>query len=117
MATHPNKKSDYKLAEFFKVFFQGDFEDLIVFLEEHGGIDCVEEYRRTAFINCVIQSGVQSTTDRDKKNIDRAKDYAKRLIDSGCDVSLKDKAEWSALDFAKRDNNVEILDLLQRLDG
>jgi len=112
MATHPNKKFDYKLAEFFKVFFQGDFEDLIAFLNDHGGIDSVEEYRRTAFINCVIQSGVKPTTDRDKKNIECAKNYAKRLIDSGCDTLLKDKAGWSALDFAKRDNNVEILDLL-----
>jgi len=117
MATHPDKKSDYKLIDFFKVFFQDTFEDLIVFLNDHGGIDSIEEYKRTAFINCVIQSGVKPATDRDKRNIEHAKDYAKRLIDSGCDTSLKDKAGWSALDFAKRDNNVELLNLLQSLDS
>jgi len=49
MATHPNKKSDYKLIDFFKMFFQGTFEDLIVFLNDHGGINSVEEYKRTTF--------------------------------------------------------------------
>ena len=113
MAAHPNKKSDHKLIEFYKIFFKGTFEELIVFLNEHGGINSVEEYGRTALMNCVIDSGVKPTSERDNENISRAKDYAKRLINAGCDISHKDKAGWSAFDFAKRDNNIEMMNLLQ----
>ena len=50
-----NKKNDFSRLEIVELISHNyDFDRFKVFLEEHSGLDSVDEFGRSALINCII---------------------------------------------------------------
>ena len=107
-----HKKNDYKIVELFKILQQGnDFNLLKTFLDSHGGINAIDEYGRTALINCIIMYNDPI------KKIVFANEYAKKLIILGIDVNKKDFEGFVALHFCISSKNDEMLDYILEIPG
>jgi ankyrin repeat protein len=101
------KNCDYENIELYKIFQQGnDFNLLKLFLDTHGGINAIDEYGRTALVNCIIDYN------NPIKKIVFANEYAKKLVDLGIDVNKKDFNGRVALQSCISAKNYEMLDFL-----
>lgn len=105
---------DYLEIDFHEVFKKKKFAILLEFLNMHGGINSVNQYGRTALIEClIVYSHPARMVGKDKKKI--ADLFAKELINLGADTNLTDRFGYSALHFAKSGKNKEITDQLTLL--
>lgn len=111
MALHPNKSNmDYKGVDLFITLQERDFNKLILFLNNHGGLNAKDEYERTALMECIMEQ----MNHRDS-SIPFENDFAKRLVELGADVNVKEKGGYTALHFAVQANNQEMIDFLLTL--
>lgn len=116
MALQPNKVHyDFSGVDFFKVVRTKQFSKVRHFLEAHGGLDGVEEYGRTALMELALRRNMHFH-DGDPSS-DYETDFAKKLVELGCDINKKDRLGYTALRFAVQDKNIELVRYLLNCDG
>ena len=102
-----NRRNDFNRLELVEVInHKNDFKGLKTFIEEHGGLDSVDEFGRTALINCIIafRNPIEDCFS--------ANDYAKLLVESGADVNKTDFNGYVALHHCILSKNYEMFDYL-----
>ena len=104
---------DYKREELFRIFKQENFNALVAFLDKNGGIDAVDEYHRTALMNCIIErNNTMYKFDKTMKPFVYLDKFAEKLIKLGADINKTDKTNYAAIHFCIQNRNIEILDVL-----
>lgn len=87
-----NKKNDFSRLEIVELISHNyDFDRFKVFLEEHSGLDSVDEFGRSALINCIIAFR------NPVEDCPFANEYAKKLIELGADINKPDLNGYVAL--------------------
>ena len=101
---------DYSSAEFYTLLKKKNAALLMQFIKEHGGVNGVDEYGRTPLINCMF-----FYEDRPRGlNIKKVTTtLSTKLIAMHANVHMKDKSGRTALYFAIKNKNAEIVELLQ----
>lgn len=107
MTLLPNRNSNYRGIDLFVTIQERNFDKLVHFLNCHGGLDVKNEYERTALMECIVEYMSQQDTSAPIEN-----DFAKRLVEMGADINVKDKGGYTALHFAMQENNQDMLDFL-----
>jgi hypothetical protein len=102
-----NKKNDFSRLEIVELISHNyDFDRFKVFLEEHSGLDSVDEFGRSALINCIIAFR------NPVEDCPFANEYAKKLIELGADINKPDLNGYVALHHCILSKNYEMFDYL-----
>lgn len=116
MALQPNKiHYDFPNIELFNVVRTKQFSKVRQFLEDHGGLDGVDEYGRTALMGLALRRNMHFSGGNPSKDFET--DFAKKLVELGCDINKKDRLGFTALRFAVQDKNLELVRYLLHCDG
>lgn len=89
-------KNNFDDKQLYPLLFQSEFSKIELFLEKYG-INSVDRDGRSFFINCVAE----------QKN-----SFAEKLLKLGADINQQDENGWTALHFAVKNRDIEMIDLL-----
>lgn len=106
------QKVDYGFTELIQVCKSGDFNIFLNFLKSHGGLDGISEFGRTALMHFMSQEHKKMSEFAGTEYVDYENDYAKKLIELGADINLKDRKGYTALQLALAAKNVEMVEYL-----
>lgn len=102
-----NRKKDFSRLDIVELISHNyDFDRFKVFLEEHSGLDSVDEFGRSALINCIIAFR------NPIEDCPFANEYAKKLIELGADINKPDLNGYVALHHCILSKNYEMFDYL-----
>ena len=146
MSLPPIKKGiNFSGIALFEILLKVDFDALVDFLHRHGGLDGVEEYGRTALMELTIgrvrptvesfdsqEGGFYAQEGRNELMqafFRRCRDFsleyllrfenefAKKLVELGCDINRRDRYGYTALRYAVQDKNYEMAEYLLSRPG
>lgn len=146
MSLLPIKKGiSFSGIELFEILLKVDFDALVEFLHQHGGLDGVEEYGRTALMELTIgraqdtvktwdsqEGGLYAQEGRNelmKAFFRRCRDFsleyllrfenefAQKLVELGCNINQRDRYGYTALRYAVQDKNYEMAEYLLSRPG
>ncbi len=146
MSLPPIKKGiNFSGIELYEVLLKVDFDALVEFLNSRGGLNGVEEYGRTALMELTIgrvrdtvkswdrqEGGLYAQEGRNelmKAFFRRCRDFsieellrienefAKQLVELGCDINQRDRYGFTALRYAVQDKNYEMAEYLLACPG
>lgn len=107
-----SEKLDYVYTDFLQVIKLGDFDKLLDFLKSHGGLDGRSEYGKTALMLFVCQLHKDVNEFEGNEYDDYENKYAKKLIELGADINLKDSKSYTPLQLAILYKNIEMVEYL-----
>lgn len=76
------KQYDYLHIELFDILHRRQFSDVLHFLEDHGGLNAVDEHGRTALIALILRPC--SLLPNEKFLLNFENEFAKKLVALGC---------------------------------